>query len=220
MRTQVTPPDLKETVMENMAKSIGAILAGIIIVGAVALGAYSQPKGKKFVTQNNQKSETKNLVVTRTFDAPVAEVWKYWAEFEGVKKWWGPNGFTSPLARMDFREGGTSLVCMRAPNGQDFYNIWTYRKIESLKRIEFILGWADKDGQKIDPVTMGLPPDIPQEVRHVVTFKDVDGKTELTVTEYGYKSDQTLDLSKQGLEQCLDKMATALGGKHERKEER
>jgi len=206
--------------MKNMAKSSGAILAGLIMVGAVALGANSQPEGIKFVTQNNQKSETKDLVVTRTFDASVAEVWKYWAESEGVKKWWGPTGFTAPLARMDFREGGTSLVCMRAPNGQDFYNTWTYRKIEPLKRIEFILGWADKDGQKIDPVTMGLPPDIPQEVRHVVTFREVEGKTELTVTEYGYKSDQTLDLSKQGLEQCLDKMATALGGKHERKEER
>jgi uncharacterized protein YndB with AHSA1/START domain len=220
MRTQVTPPDLKEAVMKNIAKSIGVILAGLIMVGAVARGANSQPGVKKFVTQDDQKSETKDLVWARTFNAPVAEVWKYWAESEGVKKWWGPNGFTSPLARMDFREGGTSLVCMRAPNGQDFYNTWTYRKIEPLKRIEFILGWADKDGQKIDPVTMGLPPDIPQEVRHVVTFKDVSGKTELTVVEYGYKSDQTLDLSKQGLEQCLDKMATALGGKHERKEER
>jgi uncharacterized protein YndB with AHSA1/START domain len=124
--------------MKNMAKSSGAILAGLIIVGAVALGANSQPEGKKFVTQNNQKSETKDLVGARTFDAPVAEVWKYWAESEGVKKWWGPTGFTSPLARMDFREGGTSLVCMRAPNGQDFYNTWTYRKIEPLKRIEFI----------------------------------------------------------------------------------
>jgi hypothetical protein len=30
---------------------------------------------------------------------------------------------------------------------------------------------------------------------------------------------QTLNLSKAGLEQCLDKMAAALGGKHERKEE-
>jgi hypothetical protein len=67
---------------------------------------------------------------------------------------------------------------------------------------------------------MGLPPDIPQEVRHVVTFKDVGGKTELTVVEYGYKSDQTFDLSKAGLEQCLDKIAAALGDKHEHKEER
>jgi len=206
--------------MNNMAKGVGAVLAGLIMAGALALVANSQPEGKKFVAQNNQKSETKDLVGARTFDAPVTEVWKYWAESEGVKKWWGPTGFTAPIARMDFREGGTSLVCMRAPNGQDFYNTWTYRKIEPLKRIEFILGWADKDGRKIDPVTMGLPPDIPQEVRHVVAFKDVGGKTEMTVTEYGYKSDQTLDLSKAGLEQCLDKMAAALGGKHERKEER
>jgi len=210
----------KETAVKNMAKGVGVVLSGLIMVGALALGANSQTEGEKSVAQDDQKIETKDLVVTRTFDAPVAEVWKYWAESERVKKWWGPNGFTAPLARMDFREGGTSLVCMRAPNGQDFYNTWTYRKIEPLKRIEFILGWADKDGQKDDPVKMGLPQDIPQEVRHVVTFKDVGGKTELTVTEYGYKTDQTLEMSKAGLEQCLDKMATALGGKHERKEER
>jgi uncharacterized protein YndB with AHSA1/START domain len=208
-----------EAVMKNRAKCIAAVLAGLITIGASTLGANSQTEGKKSVTQDNQKGETKDLVVTRTFNAPVAEVWKYWAESEGVKKWWGPTGFTAPLARMDFREGGTSLVCMRAPNGQEFYNTWTYRKIEPLIKIEFILGWADKDGHKADPVKMGLPPDIPQEVRHVVTFKDVGGKTELTVTEYGYKSDQMLDLSKQGLEQCLDKMAAALGGEHERKEE-
>jgi uncharacterized protein YndB with AHSA1/START domain len=210
----------KEAAVKNMAKGVGVVLSGLIMVGALILGANSQTLGKKSVTQDDPKSETKDLVVTRSFDAPVAEVWKYWAESERVKRWWGPNGFTAPLARMDFREGGTSLVCMRAPNGQDFYNTWTYRKIEPLKRIEFILGWADKDGMKADPVKMGLPPDIPQEVRHVVTFKDVGGKTELTVTEYGYKTDQTLELSKGGLEQCLDKMAAALGGKHGRKEER
>jgi hypothetical protein len=67
-----------------------------------------------------------------------------------------------------------------------------------------------KDGQKADLVKMDLPPDIPQEVPHVVRFKDAGGKTKMTVTEYGYKPDQTLNLSKQVLEQCLDKMAAAL----------
>jgi hypothetical protein len=31
----------------------------------------------------------------------------------------------------------------------------------------------------------------------------------MTVTEYGYTSDQVFDLSKVGLEQCLDKMAAS-----------
>ncbi|MGH2376805.1 MAG: SRPBCC family protein [bacterium] len=138
-------------------------------------------------------------------------VWKAWTDPEHVMQWWGPEGFTSPIARMDVREVGTSLVCMRSPEGQDFYNTWTYREIVPMQRIEFVMDWADKDGRRVEPVTMGLPPDIPRDVRHVVTFEPLDdNKTEMTVTEYGYTSDQMFDLSKTGLEQCLDKMAASL----------
>jgi len=156
----------------------------------------------------------RDLVVTRLFDVPVEQVWKAWSEPEHVKRWWGPTGFTCPLAAMDFREGGTSLVCMRAPQeygGQDMYNSWTYRKIEPNKLIEFIQHFTDKDGTKLDPTQMGIPPGVPHEVRHVITFKALDGnQTEMTVTEYGYTSDQARDLSKVGMEQCLDKMVASL----------
>lgn len=153
----------------------------------------------------------KDLVVTRVFDAPVELVWAAWTDPQRVMQWWGPNGFTSPVARMDVREGGTSLVCMRTPTGQDLYNTWRYREVRPMQRLEFIMDWADKDGTRIDPVSIGLPSDIPRDVRHLVTFKPVSGnKTEMTVTEYGYASDKMFDLSKVGLEQCLDKMAAAL----------
>jgi hypothetical protein len=79
-----------------------------------------------------------------------------------------------------------------------------------MQLIEFILDWADKDGNRIDPIKMGLPPDMPRDVRHVVTFKAVGNKTEMTVTEYGYTSDQIFDLSLAGLNECLDKMAASL----------
>ena len=160
---------------------------------------------------STQATEKRELVVTRVFDAPVEQVWKAWSDPEYVMQWWGPEGFTSPLAKMDFREGGTSLVCMRSPEGQDFYNIWTYREIVPMQRIEFIQNVSNEDGKKVDPVEVGLPPDIPQDVSHVVAFKAVgDNKTEMTVTEYGYTSDQILDISRAGLEQCLDKMAASL----------
>jgi uncharacterized protein YndB with AHSA1/START domain len=45
---------------------------------------------------------THNMVVTRSFDAPVEQVWKAWSESEQVKRWWGPTGFTCPVAKMDF----------------------------------------------------------------------------------------------------------------------
>ena len=159
----------------------------------------------------NTESMKHNVVVTRVLDAPVARAWKAWSDPEYVTQWWGPIGFTCPLARMDFREGGTSLVCMRAPKefgGQDMYNTWTYRKIDPNKQIEFILNFSDKDGTKLEPAALGISPGVPSDVRHVITFKTVgDKQTEMTVTEYGYASEQARDLSKAGLEQCLDKMA-------------
>src|SRR5688500_12752199 len=100
---------------KNMIKSIGGVFAGLLTIVAFSLAATSQTEAKMSVTQVNLKSKTRDLVLTRTFDAPVSEVWKYWVDSEYVKKWWGPDGFTAPLARMDFREGGTSLVCMSSP---------------------------------------------------------------------------------------------------------
>jgi uncharacterized protein YndB with AHSA1/START domain len=155
--------------------------------------------------------EQRDLVVTRQFDAPVERVWQAWTDPEQVMRWWGPYGFMSPLARMDVREGGASLVCMRSPEGQDFYNTWTYRHIVPMQRLEFVMDLADQSGNKaLDPVQMGLPPDFPRDVRHVVAFQaTADNTTELTVTEYGYTSNQLFELSKLGLEQCLDKMAAS-----------
>jgi uncharacterized protein YndB with AHSA1/START domain len=156
-------------------------------------------------------AEKRNLVVRRVFDAPPEQVWKAWTDPEDVMRWWGPTGFTSPMARIDFRQGGTSLVCMRAPKefgGQDLYNTWTYTKIVPQESFEYILRFSDKDGNPTDPASHGLPPDMPREVRNLVTLRSLsDGKTEMTVTEYDWTSDQLYDLSKAGLEQCLDKMA-------------
>jgi len=160
---------------------------------------------------------THNLVVTRVFAAPIELVWEAWTDPEYVMRWWGPDHFTSPSALIDFREGGTSLVCMRAPKdfgGQDMYSTWVYKKIVLLERIEFIQNLADKDGNPIDPAEIGMPPEFPRDMHTVVTFKGLgDGKTEMTVTEYNMPSADT-ELGKNaelGLNQSLDKLAVSLG---------
>jgi uncharacterized protein YndB with AHSA1/START domain len=153
----------------------------------------------------------KDLVMTRVFDASVEQVWKAWSDPDDVMRWWGPTGFTSPMAKMDFRERGTSLVCMRPPKefgDQDMYSTWTYQRIVPMERIEYIHNLADRDGHKIDPVTLGMPSDFPQDQRHAITFKRLSGnKTELTVTEYDWPVGQMMEMSRMGMEQCLDKMA-------------
>jgi uncharacterized protein YndB with AHSA1/START domain len=156
----------------------------------------------------------KQIEVTRTFNAPVEMVWKVWTDPGLVRRWWGPNHFTCPLAKIDFREGGKSLVSMKAPKemgGQEFYSIWDYVEIIPLKKIEFIQSLSDKDGNKTDPTKFGMPPDFPLNIRTVVTFREVaNNKTEMTVTEYADMG-VTSDFAQIGLEQSMDKMVAIFG---------
>jgi uncharacterized protein YndB with AHSA1/START domain len=157
----------------------------------------------------------RDLVITRTFDAPLELVWKAWTDPKHVMRWWGPDHFSSPMCKMDFREGGVTLVCMRAPEemgNMDMYNTWAYTKIVPMQRIEYIQNLADKDGNRIDPAEIGMPPDFPLDVRTVITFRAVGNKTELTITEYGLPGADT-HMGKNaelGLHQTLDKLAASL----------
>ena len=153
-------------------------------------------------------ASSRDLVVVRTFEAPVAKVWQAWVDPELVKRWWGPTGWTCPLARMDVRPGGISLVCMRSPDGFDMYSTWAYTKVRPQAYFEYVFNLADENGNKLDPAVFGFPPDFPRDARHDVVFTALGkGRTEMTMTEYGYTNDQLFDLSKAGLEQTLGKMA-------------
>ncbi len=157
--------------------------------------------------------QKRDLRVTRVFNAPPELVWKTWTEAEYVMRWWGPDCFTCPMARLDFREGGVSLVCMRAPpeaGGQDMYSIWKYTKIVPYERIDFIQSMADADGTPVDPQSLGLPPEFPREMRTLVTFRAIEGgKTEMTVTQFDWTVSPMLGYAETGLNQSMDKMVTS-----------
>jgi uncharacterized protein YndB with AHSA1/START domain len=151
----------------------------------------------------------KEIIVTKVFNAPIESVWKIFSDPELIKLWWGPDNFTCPDAKINFREGGTSLVCMRAPEefgGQDYYNIWSYTKIIPHTRIEYIQNLSDENGNLIDPLKIGMPADFPKDTETIVTLKNMgDGKTEMIFTEFS-DFGQMFASAKLGLEQCVEKM--------------
>ena len=199
--------------------ALAVLIASTFVAGAHSTSASSgRPVANLAAGVNNlnpaPRVEKRDLVITRVFDAPVELVWKAWTDPDYVMRWWGPTGFTSPSCKIDFREGGKFVFHMRAPKdfqgGQDFYTAGVYKKIVPLKLIEYSQGLADKDGNRIDPAKMGMPPDFPKEIPSALAFKRVGGKTELTATEYGWTAGQMREMSEAGLSQCLDKLAEVL----------
>ncbi|PWC06635.1 SRPBCC family protein [Mycetocola zhujimingii] len=160
-------------------------------------------------------SSTFEVRVTREFPVPVDSAYAAWTTPELLMQWWGPLGFTCPVANLDVRVGGVSLVAMRAPaqfGGGDMFNTWTYTLVDPPNRLEFEMRFTDANGEAISPADVGIPAGVPDTVPHVVTFASVgEGGSRLSVTEYGYTVEEARDGSQAGLDQCLDKLATLLG---------
>lgn len=112
---------------------------------------------------------------------------------------------------MDVREGGASHVGMRASEaygGQDYYNLWEYKKVIPRKFIQYVSNFADREGNVITPEEAGLPAETPMNKRQQVEFEDVgEGKTKVTITEFGWLAEGVMEArSRKGLEQTLANM--------------
>jgi uncharacterized protein YndB with AHSA1/START domain len=166
------------------------------------------------LTDTTSNTAKQNIVVTRVIGAPPEQVWKSWTRPELIMQWWGPRSYTSPSCEIDLREGGRYVFCMRAPEeqgGSAHYTAGTYQKIIPLEMVEFTSGMADKNGNKIDPVQVGMPPDFPDEIRTIVTFKElVEGVTEVTITEHDWGVGPMSVFSLIGWHQSMDKLAASL----------
>lgn len=86
------------------------------------------------------------ILIERVFDAPRDLVWEAWTNPEHVAQWWGPNGFTTTITKMDFRVGGVWKLTMHGPDGTDYPNSSVFREIVKPERIVFAHGGGRKGG--------------------------------------------------------------------------
>ncbi|MFD2144274.1 SRPBCC domain-containing protein [Mucilaginibacter antarcticus] len=66
-------------------------------------------------TEITEDLANKKLNVTRTFNAPIDQVWKAWTDDTLLDKWWAPRPWKAETKSMNFTEGGTWLYSMVGP---------------------------------------------------------------------------------------------------------
>ena len=162
---------------------------------------------------NNTVNETERMTITRIFDAPRELVWKAWTDPEYVKQWWGPRGFTAPFCKMDFRVGGRSLYCMRAPDGQEFWNGVEYFEIVPFEKIVSLMYFSDPQGNRIEAAEAGVEHEAIENARDVVLFEDLGGgRTKLTFIGNETMQNALQSGQLEGTRQILEKLAGVVAG--------
>ncbi len=87
----------------------------------------------------NRKSETsdRELVISRMLNAPVELVWEAWTKPEHIAQWWGPDGFSNTITKMDMVKGGEWDLVMHGPDGTEYVNKSIFKEIVPRKKIVY-----------------------------------------------------------------------------------
>ena len=145
------------------------------------------------------------VVIERIFAAPRDIVWQMWTQPEHFQKWYGPQGFSVPVANMEMRVGGKRLICMASPDGS--MKMWTtgeYTEIVPTERLVYTESPADENGNVVSPAAMGMPEGYPATTEVTVLLEDLSGRTKMVMTHAGIPADSG---GAGGWAQAFDKLA-------------
>ena len=147
-----------------------------------------------------ERTSERELVVTRTFDAPPRIVFEAWTRPELMKRWWAPKSLGVPLrsCEMDVRTGGSYRLEFGRDGAEPMAFVGRYLEVVPASR----LVWTNEEGEDGAVTT--------------VTFQERDGRTLLTVHEL-YPSKEALEAghgAEEGMPEQfgqLDELLAAMG---------
>jgi uncharacterized protein YndB with AHSA1/START domain len=141
--------------------------------------------------------------VSRVFPAPRETVFKAWSSADHVKRWFCPNGYSVPEAKVEMRVGGAFEVCMRSPEGVDHWTRGTFTDVVAPERLTI-------DHHVIDPCGGGP---LFSALTRVAFIDNGGGRTLMEVVQtYSFpataQAEQMLKGAPEGWRQTLDKLET------------
>jgi uncharacterized protein YndB with AHSA1/START domain len=141
----------------------------------------------------------RELVLTRLIDAPREKLYRCWTEPELLKQWFAPLPYTTPHAELDVRPGGSNLIVMKSPEGQEMPNRGVYLEVVPGKRLVFTNAY-----------TSAWEPSDKPFMTVILTFEDEGAKTRYTaLVKHWTVADREMHEKMgfhQGWGQCADQL--------------
>ena len=111
--------------------------------------------------------------------------------------WWGPQGFTVASIEFDPRVGATYRIEMQPPEGASFHLSGEFRDVDPPSRLAFTFRYEDPD---------------PDDVENLVELsaRDLDGSTELALTQGPFKTEARRELHHAGWSDSFDRLEQLL----------
>ena len=135
-----------------------------------------------------ERKSDREVVVTRTFDAPARLVFEAWTNPKLFKEWWVPRSMGMRLrsCELDVRTGGKYRLVFGDDTANPMAFFGKYLDVVPNKRIV----WTNEESGADGSVT-------------TVTFEEKNGKTTLVMSEL-YPTKEALDAAGTGAQEALN----------------
>jgi uncharacterized protein YndB with AHSA1/START domain len=117
----------------------------------------------------NESAGKNELSLVRIINAAPEKVFRAWTEPDLLKQWFTPKPWTVASAELDDRPGGTNLIVMCSPEGQEYPNRGVYLEVVKNQRLVMT-----------DAYTSAWVPSDKPFMTAIITFEDEGGKTRYT----------------------------------------
>jgi uncharacterized protein YndB with AHSA1/START domain len=134
-----------------------------------------------------ERKSDREVVVTRTFDAPARLVFEAWTKPELFEQWWVPRsmGMTLRSCELDVRAGGKYRLVFGDDPANPMAFFGEYLDVVPNQRIV----WTNEESGADGSVT-------------TVTFEEKDGRTMLVMSEL-YPTKEALDAAGTGAQEAM-----------------
>lgn len=135
-----------------------------------------------------ERKSDREVVVTRTFDAPARLVFEAWTKSELFKQWWVPRsmGMTLRSCELDVRTGGKYRLVFGDDPANPMAFFGKYLDVVPNQRIV----WTNEESGADGSVT-------------TATFEEKNGKTMLVMSEL-YPTKEALDAAGTGAQEAMN----------------
>jgi uncharacterized protein YndB with AHSA1/START domain len=160
------------------------------------------------------KNKTRGrFTIERTYKACIDDVWSLWTTKQGIESWWGPDGFSTKVLKLDLRAGGELRYAMTATAraqmefmknaGMPLTNEGriTYTEVVNQRRLGYI-HLADF-----------IPGVEPYDVATLVEFHSNGSSVRMVLTFDAMHDEEWTKRAVMGHESQLDKLEKIIAGK-------
>lgn len=130
------------------------------------------------------------LKLTRLIDAPREKLFRCWTDPTLIPLWFCPPPWSVSHVENDVRPGGSSLVIMKGPNGEEMPNPGVYLEVVPNEKLVFT-----------DAYTRAWEPSDKPFMTGILTFEEESGKTRYTARVLHWTAEDKAQHEAMGFEQ-------------------